>query len=136
MTYCTICLSGVTGDIRTLECKHSYHTRCINKWFVEHNACPICRDEGDRKNNTFMRRIEDSKNIELKSETYGIVKKFTYRIGDRLINFHATCWEDDPIFPFALWKFLITRKTCHYIVFQLSLFLSGFACGYFYQNSD
>lgn len=27
----------------TLECTHTFHEVCINSWFVESPACPVCR---------------------------------------------------------------------------------------------
>jgi len=27
----------------TLECTHTFHEDCINLWFVESPACPVCR---------------------------------------------------------------------------------------------
>ena len=43
---CTICLGEDESDsIRTLVCKHSFHTKCINTWFTKQYPprCPICK---------------------------------------------------------------------------------------------
>lgn len=44
---CAICLNEYVLDesLRTLPCKHSYHTECIDKWLTEVNKCPLCRQE-------------------------------------------------------------------------------------------
>ncbi len=42
---CAICLNVVkqtSKDATVLECKHSYHTECINVWLSEKNTCPYC----------------------------------------------------------------------------------------------
>lgn len=40
---CIICLEEY-GDnpIRTLKCSHSFHKKCIDKWILQKNECPIC----------------------------------------------------------------------------------------------
>ena len=40
---CMICLSPLHKCITTLPCKHSFHKKCIRKWFEECQNCPICR---------------------------------------------------------------------------------------------
>jgi hypothetical protein len=43
---CTICLDQLCeNNVRTLICKHTFHTKCIDRWFTESNiyACPICK---------------------------------------------------------------------------------------------
>jgi hypothetical protein len=44
MGECSICIDSFTGtDHRILECKHIFHTGCINKWLEHNSTCPICR---------------------------------------------------------------------------------------------
>ncbi len=42
---CSICLNTYTipEKIRTLNCGHSFHKRCIDKWLNQNQSCPICR---------------------------------------------------------------------------------------------
>jgi hypothetical protein len=41
---CSICLEAMQGDTLTLSCQHTYHGKCISRWFAEsHNECPTCR---------------------------------------------------------------------------------------------
>ncbi|CAJ2632000.1 unnamed protein product [Trifolium pratense] len=43
---CAVCLSEFTdGDVcRTLpNCKHHFHSQCIDMWLDSHSNCPLCR---------------------------------------------------------------------------------------------
>lgn len=42
---CRVCLEKFQdGDaLRILPCMHKYHTLCIDKWFRNSSACPICK---------------------------------------------------------------------------------------------
>ncbi len=43
---CPICLTELTGDIKTLPCRHQFHTQCIGQWeyrFEKEFRCPLCR---------------------------------------------------------------------------------------------
>ncbi|CAN1281197.1 RING-H2 finger protein ATL2 [Linum perenne] len=43
---CAVCLSEFEEKEigRTLpQCKHSFHTECIDMWFHSHSTCPLCR---------------------------------------------------------------------------------------------
>ena len=44
---CSICTCDYEQeeDILTLDCFHTFHTECIEKWFKVQNWCPICRYE-------------------------------------------------------------------------------------------
>jgi len=45
-TECSICLDNIkVGEFeKTLECKHSFHKKCIDRWFKKDNdSCPMCR---------------------------------------------------------------------------------------------
>ena len=45
-TTCSICLSDFYPNegYRTLKCCHSYHKKCIDKWFTDGSQeCPMCR---------------------------------------------------------------------------------------------
>lgn len=46
LSFCTICQHDIYLDIvRLLECGHSYHINCIDRWFVDNKKCPQCRHE-------------------------------------------------------------------------------------------
>ncbi|GJZ69438.1 RING-H2 finger protein ATL52-like protein [Tanacetum coccineum] len=43
---CAVCLGDLEdGDmVRLLPiCKHLFHVKCIDEWFVGHTSCPVCR---------------------------------------------------------------------------------------------
>ena len=40
---CTICLENLITDKYKLECHHTFHTKCITKWFTKSRTCPVCR---------------------------------------------------------------------------------------------
>ena len=49
--YCVVCLSKYEEgeEVRELpRCKHSFHAPCIDKWFLSHLHCPLCRAPVDR----------------------------------------------------------------------------------------
>lgn len=41
---CTICFNIII-DEKKLECRHSFCIECIDKWFQQHDTCPLCRQE-------------------------------------------------------------------------------------------
>lgn len=44
---CSICISEYLNNeyYRTLNCGHTFHKRCIDKWIKKNNSCPICREK-------------------------------------------------------------------------------------------
>ena len=45
---CSICLDIIKQDeiIRQLDCKHVFHTKCIEKYLLEYSCkCPLCRKD-------------------------------------------------------------------------------------------
>jgi len=42
-TLCTICLDPINNSEKILRCTHRFHERCINRWTLRHNNCPVCR---------------------------------------------------------------------------------------------
>ena len=42
---CPICMDACKGKTCTLECGHTFHTKCIFTWFKKKNNCPCCRAE-------------------------------------------------------------------------------------------
>jgi hypothetical protein len=46
LSNCVICLEEFKSDNKIREinhCKHSFHVKCIDEWFVKNNSCPVCR---------------------------------------------------------------------------------------------
>ncbi|KAK4724867.1 hypothetical protein R3W88_027646 [Solanum pinnatisectum] len=43
---CVVCLGELEDQdlVRLLPiCRHTFHVACIDKWFVAHSSCPVCR---------------------------------------------------------------------------------------------
>ena len=41
---CPVCLLNMTsGTTRTLDCHHTFHTRCLDRWKRTSHTCPMCR---------------------------------------------------------------------------------------------
>lgn len=46
--FCNICLEDcLEGQrVRNLStCKHVFHMKCIDTWFIQNKSCPVCRSE-------------------------------------------------------------------------------------------
>jgi hypothetical protein len=44
MNDCSICLVAVQSGF-LLECGHCFHNRCITRWLLKNETCPVCRKE-------------------------------------------------------------------------------------------
>ncbi|WAR59765.1 hypothetical protein PtB15_11B406 [Puccinia triticina] len=43
-TWCPVCHAVHTTGLKRLQaCKHVFGTKCVDKWFEEHDTCPLCR---------------------------------------------------------------------------------------------
>ena len=42
---CAICLEGCDSDRFSVQtrCDHVFHGKCIKRWCLEHDTCPVCR---------------------------------------------------------------------------------------------
>ncbi len=40
---CSICHDPIKRYKEVLDCNHSFHRRCIDKWFDRSDNCPMCR---------------------------------------------------------------------------------------------
>lgn len=55
---CPICLRSVQrGRVEQLECTHTFHTRCIERWLLTSNTqqCPMCKHPTRRYRQVFSR---------------------------------------------------------------------------------
>lgn len=44
--FCVICQDDIFLDlVRKLSCKHIYHLKCIDNWFLNNSNCPTCKRE-------------------------------------------------------------------------------------------
>jgi len=56
-TVCAICMDHGNEETawRVLRCSHMYHADCIDMWFQNHVACPVCRTDIRTYSNTDSR---------------------------------------------------------------------------------
>lgn len=68
---CPVCLMDMTiPSSRTLECGHTFHTRCIDRWKRVSRTCPMCRvpfDQPVYKIRVSVQRLSDH---HVSSESY------------------------------------------------------------------
>ena len=62
---CAICMDDCKGRTCTLECGHTFHTKCIFTWFKKNNNCPCCRAEVPE-----MKKAVDTPSINLPSPAF------------------------------------------------------------------
>ena len=46
---CVICFEDETTSPVTLRCGHTFCHGCLTRWFEDHNTCPTCRENVDKK---------------------------------------------------------------------------------------
>lgn len=58
---CPICIELIQRNSKTLICDHVFHEKCITKWYVTSESCPVCRVD-QRKDNyiKFKNLVEDN----------------------------------------------------------------------------
>jgi hypothetical protein len=46
-SFCSVCFTNVQkkSQLKTLECNHKFHMKCIWKWLIKQPTCPVCRRE-------------------------------------------------------------------------------------------
>ena len=54
---CSICFDECKGKTCTLECGHTFHTKCIFTWFNKNNTCPMCRAEVKEMKNKVEQQV-------------------------------------------------------------------------------
>jgi hypothetical protein len=89
---CSICLEDITKETgsTTLSCEHTFHLRCIVKWFAEQDmkdmpeSCPYCRSEGNHVDRACFKEIygdeeeEEEESEEEEEDTNFLEDESTY----------------------------------------------------------
>jgi len=53
MEDCSICYEEITVISKTkLDCGHSFHQDCLDKWYINSPTCPLCRSQIPTKTTT------------------------------------------------------------------------------------
>ena len=54
---CSICLNEIeNNDEYKTNCNHTFHKKCIDKWFQKSHRCPLCRNS--KFNNISLKEYE------------------------------------------------------------------------------
>jgi hypothetical protein len=76
---CSICWTSMNEtNSRKLDCGHTFHTRCIDRWKRRNSTCPMCRAPFDQPMYKIRLTIEpDGENMEMRtSNISNIVQMF------------------------------------------------------------
>lgn len=76
---CAICWTNMNEtNARKLDCGHTFHTRCIDRWKRRNSTCPMCRTPFDQPRYKVRLTIEpDGENMEMRtSNIANIVEMF------------------------------------------------------------
>jgi hypothetical protein len=80
---CPVCLDAIDpSHSRTLECQHTFHVRCLERWKRIARTCPMCRipfDQPQYKVRVSIQRLSDSyvsSNTYITSNVDGLVNTF------------------------------------------------------------
>lgn len=101
---CSICLEEMITDIQVLTCKHEFHKKCVQRWCLENNVCPICRTEAKiPKSNIIILK-------EISLKFYFITLHMVY-FGSMILNvLYANVYEEFGIVIFWVFANVLLYK--------------------------
>lgn len=98
-TECSVCLAGITrGAGTTLECGHTFHSTCIERWKATgHRTCPMCRFEFVKPQYRVVltvSRVADGAS----GTTRGIISDTITEVFHRMFQLDAEAMSDPSVF--------------------------------------
>lgn len=69
--HCSVCMEDIyTSSSRTLECTHTFHDRCLERWKTRARTCPVCRAPFDQPTFRVSINIQCIQNGNTATESY------------------------------------------------------------------
>lgn len=57
---CSICLNPIMKrDCHVTKCNHTFHKKCLTRWEIEKNNCPMCRCDLSSELMPIARKVRD-----------------------------------------------------------------------------
>lgn len=70
-------VTDTKNDYSILNCRHKFHTYCLEQWLKKKNECPLCREKAS-KNEDFGNKEFGSQIMEIQREVHPFLSDYTY----------------------------------------------------------